>query len=191
MPRVARTADGLSHRNTLVPTRVRVRLFDPFLRPMPDVPYRLTLNGRVIEREADGDGWLEVWVTEVPEHALVEWARREDAEDDDDEEIAHTTEEREEGARDASPAEAAPAKPEEEPFLYEEELHVLLDADEDAAAEQRLDNLGFLMGETLSDRIRSYQRAFGKEATGLLADVKAALFAGHDGCDHDTCPPEG
>jgi hypothetical protein len=185
--RVARTGSGLAHRNTIVATRVRVRLFDGFLKPMGGAPYRLVLGSRILEGNADGDGWVPpVWVVDVPEIATVSWGRAAEDEADPYEGIEEVSEDG--TCSGAQPTAKTPAG-DVPPFLHELDLHVTLEADEEKAAEQRLDNLGFLFGEKLADRIESFQRAYGKTATGLVADVRAALFGGHDDCAPEPCPP--
>src|SRR3954468_11039129 len=54
---------------------LRIRLFDPFQRPMPGSPFRLSLGGRAIEGKSDHDAWIEIRVAEVPEQAKIEWGK--------------------------------------------------------------------------------------------------------------------
>jgi outer membrane protein OmpA-like peptidoglycan-associated protein len=46
---------------------------------------------------------------------------------------------------------------------------------------QRLHNMGFVLEETLKDKVRAYQTFFGRPVTGKLADIERELTDWHDG----------
>jgi hypothetical protein len=54
---------------------LKIRLFDPFGKPIPNVPYRLSINQETLEGKADENGWLEtqVLVEEIIHESFVEW----------------------------------------------------------------------------------------------------------------------
>jgi putative peptidoglycan binding protein len=51
------------------------------------------------------------------------------------------------------------------------------------AAQQRLHNLGFAMGEALEDNVRFFQRELGLDETGKVGDIEAELTQRHAALD--------
>jgi len=74
---VSRTADGLSHFNTLQIPVVWIRLFDPFHVPMPGAPYRVTLGTNRSTGQADEDAWFKIRCLDPSMPCTVEWGKRE------------------------------------------------------------------------------------------------------------------
>lgn len=70
---VSRTNSDLEHSNALTLALLRVRLFDPFLQPIANAPYRLTFLGQMWEDTADGDGWAEHLVQSSADTCHIEW----------------------------------------------------------------------------------------------------------------------
>jgi hypothetical protein len=203
---VSRTANGRTHLNTIVPSTIRIRLFDPFQEPMPSASYRLTLGERTVEGKADDDAWLEIRVAEAPEECFIEWGRAQD-------EPAETTagqaggsmpaDEADQASPSGTVAEAEPAlaepnpKPEKEvetpgkdsPFRYQQSVWLDFQVeDEEEAARRRLCNFGYSMRESLAENIKSFQRAYHRPPTGSLADITDDLCNWHDDCQPEPCP---
>jgi hypothetical protein len=183
--RVARTADGLTHLNTLAPALVRLRLFDPFTEPMPRARYRVTLPDRNIEGHADADAWVEFRVLEIPETCVVEW--------DDDQAPAVVVDDPDPPA--GSFPESPPEKyidpawvgPVGEPpaaaadtYRYKQEVYLELEVEDEEAAFRRLHNLGFTLGESLKEHIREFEKAYDRVAAGELPGVQSTLWDWHD-----------
>jgi hypothetical protein len=182
---VARTADGLTHLNTLAPAVVRLRLFDPFTGPMPRARYRVTLADRTIEGHADAAAWVEFRVLEIPETCVVEW--------DDDEAPLVVVDDPDPpaGSRPESPAEkyidpawvgpvAEPPTAATDAYRYKQEVYLELEVDDEEAAFRRLHNLGFTLGERLREHIREFEKAYDRVAAGELSGVQETLWDWHD-----------
>ncbi len=134
-------------------TTLRIRLFDPWKKPIPHAPYRLTVGQQRSEGMADENGWLEERAMEVPDQCLVDWGR---------------------------PAEAGqPTSYIYEGELY---LN-LQEGNEEEEALRRLHNLGYRSSPTLADSIKAFQRDYGRSETGNLADVKGDVWQWHDNCE--------
>jgi hypothetical protein len=153
----------------------RIRLFDPFARPMPYAPYRLSGAGQglgnikpkknsasvqIQESKADAHGWIVAQDLVVPEQITIEWGyAREDT---------------------SQPSE----------LVYKRSLYLdLKDDDEEEAAQRRLSNLGYAVSKILKDNIMAYQRAHGYFQTGELQDIKAELWRDHDSANPQPLPP--
>lgn len=142
----------------------RIRLYDPFLRPIPYAPYQISGGGAITEGTADGQGWAFAKAKDVPDQALVQWGY--------------------------PPLEEGDTKPTDPPFLPYR-LNVSLDVgdqQEEAAAEKRLDNLGFFAEKTFEDKVRAFQRAYGCDQTGNLDDIKEDLQKYHDSNNPEPLP---
>jgi hypothetical protein len=142
-----------------------VRLFDPFLRPIPFAPYRMNTAGQTTEGKADSNGWargkyvLSESTKKGLEKTIVEWGYR------------------------PLTASAPPA------FVFSSEIYMDVDApDEATAADRRLHNLGYRIGKKLEDRIRSFQRAYGRLESGELKDIKEDLWKYHDEANPESLP---
>jgi hypothetical protein len=194
---MARTAQGKDHINTLVLTVLRIRLFDPFEYAMPRAPFRLKLGPRTIEGKADDDAWVEIRVVNIPEKATIEWGEV----DDEEEEIpqgsgypsASDVPSEEDAAAKPKAPESAPApqpkkKSDSINYLYEREIHLQFDDDEQKAAEQRLHNLGYNVWQELERTVRAFQLIYNKELTGKFSDIKSTLWDWHDDCGPNTFP---
>lgn len=138
----------------------RIRLFDPFARPIPNAPYRLIFGKQTRKGKADTHGWILVSDAVSPDTAVVRWGYPSEEE---------------------SQTEETPQLP------YELEIRLKDEEDEEMAASRRLHNLGYYnyKGRTLEDNIRAFQRAYGREQTGNLEDIKEDLWK-----YHDTAEPE-
>lgn len=191
---VSRTGQGQTHLNTLVLSVLRIRLFDPFEQPMPRSPFRLSLGERTIQGDSDQNAWIEIRVVEVPEHAKIEWGKV----DEEEEEIPQgpgypePSDDFSEQPSEAPPTTMAtptpPAPPEKNDsmnYLYEREIHLAFDSNEEEATLQRLHNLGYNVWKTLEENVRAFQLTYKRPLTGKLSDIKPDLW-----CWHDDCGPE-
>jgi peptidoglycan hydrolase-like protein with peptidoglycan-binding domain len=143
----------------------RIRLFDPFARPIPYAPFRIVAESALISDWADGQGWASGKADEVPDEAVVEWgypAQRSDGT------VGH----------DKAPK-----------YVYRAKVYITInDKDEQKAAEQRLNNLGYFRGKTFEDKIRAFQSAYDMPETGRLEDIKEQLRNYHDTADPEPLP---
>lgn len=202
--RVSRTGRGQNHLNTLVPLIIRVRLFDPFLQPMPDAPYRLTLGDLTFEGRADKDAWVEVHVREVPEWGTIQWrplfpkpfveavqgpGYPADTESADGEPGNHGADPQESPGGLVSEALDEQDSSESEAFAYEQEIYLRPAREEESvAASQRLHNLGFYMRKSAADNVRAFQLTYNHPLTGNLEDIKCSLQPWHDDCEPNPFP---
>jgi hypothetical protein len=145
----------------------RIRLLDPFAKPISYAPFRITAEGcGEIRSKADGDGWATARGLKVPKAAKIEWGYP-----------PAYSQGQEESAKNEPPQ-----------LVYS--MDIIFDIDdtkEEKAAEQRLDNLGY-SGEDLSSKIIAFQRAYGLPQTGVLADVKEDLWKYHDTANPEPLP---
>jgi len=68
-----------------VPFQFRIRLCDPFGRPIPDAPYRITYGGKTGKGKADTDGWIMAQDLFVPDTVNIEWGYPPDESEPDNE----------------------------------------------------------------------------------------------------------
>ena len=157
----------------------RIRLFDNLGLPVKNAPY-LASEGTPAQGTAGPGGDLALANVEVPSTCTVHWSRPENFK--------------------GSVAPGGSPKPED----FEFSLDVFIDVDapesQDAApqdgsptpdpkqiaAQRRLSNLGFDMGDSPEDNIRFFQREFGALETGKLEDVEDVLTKRHDLSDPPT-----
>jgi peptidoglycan hydrolase-like protein with peptidoglycan-binding domain len=139
----------------------RIRLLDPFARPIADAPYRLTSDVGQREGIADGDGWLVARDVPADETVTVEWAYK--------------------------PAEGESPHY----FFKLEIFVDLHEANEEDAGQRRLSNLGYNLGPQPSDNIKAFQRAYNLKDTGLLKDIKDLLWEYHDSANPSPKPMPG
>jgi hypothetical protein len=169
---------------------LRIRLFDPFQRPMPGSPFRLSLGGRAIEGKSDHDAWIEIRVAEVPEQAKIEWGKV----DEEEEEIPQgpgypePSDDFSESKMTAGNPSAPPKKGDSMNYLYEREIHLAFDPEEEEAALQRLHNLGYNVWESLEENVRAFQLTYKRPLTGKLSDIKSELWGWHDDCGPNPFP---
>jgi hypothetical protein len=160
----------------------KIRLFDRHARPIPGAPFQVigqeeTPQGDPNPDTADENGDITLRDVKVPSTVTVRWSRVKRDKDD--------------------PIGPPPAPPE---FEFEKDVFVNIppeppapttgagasskgDDAKNAAASQRLSNLGFAIGETLEDQVRFFQRELGVEETGKLADIDDELRRRHADCD--------
>ena len=194
---VSRTGCGQTHLNTLVLSVVRIRLFDPFEQSMPRSPFRLTLGERVIEGKSDENAWIKIRVVEVPEQATIEWG----SVDHEEEEIPQgpgyptATDESSEQSVAAPPntksvsnAPAPSGQEQSNNYLYEREIHLVFDTQEEQATLQRLHNLGYNVWQSLEENVRAFQLTYKRSLTGKVADIKTDLWCWHDDCSPSPFP---
>jgi hypothetical protein len=154
-----------------------IRLLDPFARPMPHAPYRISTlqgegegNGSIWAANSNGrsdsQGWAVIRDITKPVKARVEWRY--------------------------------PIQGEEQttwnlPFSYCRDIFLCISEDpkdEETGAAQRLYNLGYSAGIALEDNIRKFQRAYGLEETGELGDIRQVLWEYHDSANPPWLPSD-
>jgi len=142
----------------------RIRLYDPFLRPIPYAPYRISGGGATVEGVADGQGWAIAKAKDVPAQALVQWGY--------------------------PPLEGTDNETAGPPFLpYRLDISLnVSDQQEQEQTEKRLHNLGFYAGKTLTDKVRAFQRAYGLDQTGNKEDIEEDLRKYHDSYNPEPLP---
>jgi hypothetical protein len=152
----------------------RIRLFDRLGFPVKNAPY-LASEGTPAQGTAGPGGDLALADVEVPSTCTVHWSRPENFKG----------------------SVAAGASPKPEDFEFSLDVYIDIDtADEtqnaspdggnetpdpkQVAAERRLSNLGFTMGDSFEDNVRFFQREFGAVETGKLEDIDDVLTKRHD-----------
>lgn len=152
----------------------RIRLFDTLGFPVKNAPY-LASEGTPAQGIAGPGGDLALADVEVPSTCTVRWSRPEKFK--------------------GSVAPGANPKPED--FEFSLDVFIDIDAGDETqdvspeseddpstaravAAQRRLSNLGFVMGDSLEDNIRFFQREFAALETGKLEDVEDVLIKRHD-----------
>jgi hypothetical protein len=208
--KVARTATGQSNLNTLTPPVVRLRLFDPFMNALPHAPYRIVLGEREVLGEADGNGWLEVRVSEIPERCFIEYGRVEQPEPrlvvpEQDAAGSSSSFRAGTGLADLSqpvepdsppPTTAATPPADESPdqprtYLYDHELYLLVEADTDEETlERRLHNLGFGLWETLEQNRKAIERLYERSSTPTVAELLNETQQWHNQCQPKVVEPK-
>lgn len=188
---VSRTGQGQTHINTLVLSVLRIRLFDPFEYPMPRTPFRLTLAERTIEGKADENAWAEIRVVEVPELAKIEWGQVDEEEEaipqgpcypEASDESSEQDTEAEPKAKAPDSTATPPQKKNSINYLYEREIHLAFDPDEEKATLQRLHNLGYNVWKGAEETVRAFQLTYKRPLTGKVSDIKSNLWDWHDDC---------
>jgi peptidoglycan hydrolase-like protein with peptidoglycan-binding domain len=142
----------------------RIRLFDPFARPIPGAPYRISVGQVCNEGRGDSNGWAIAKDVVVPSKAIVEWG---------------------------SPPMGEEESKEPPKLVYKTELFLDIgEENEEEGARRRLNNLGYTLGATLAEKIKSFQRAYGRPQTGKLQDIKEDLWKYHDTATPPPLPAE-
>jgi hypothetical protein len=173
----------------------KIRLFDLLARPLPGAPFEVVRGDAGTDTDAapssdpetaDGNGDITLRDLKVPAVVTVRWSR----------------------PQPADPAKSGAGELPPKPPTFEFEMDVFVNIDAEAkvaspsdravapsddgdeadpqkrrAAEQRLHNLGFTMGETLADNVRFFQRELGLEETGKVRDVESELTTRHAALD--------
>lgn len=159
----------------------RIRLFDRFAEPVAGAPFVAVIEGKQRPLDnADPDGQIVVRDVKVPNTCRVFWSRPD---------------------KFKAPVNGIDPKPED----FEFSLEVFVDVDSNGTAnatqatpnegaqnggatkeqqaEQRLNNLGFFMGDTLQEKIMLFQRELALDETGLLDDISDDLTKRHRNLD--------
>jgi hypothetical protein len=185
----------------------KIRLFDLLARPLPGAPFEVVRGDIDADTEAepstepetaDGNGDITLRDLRVPAVVTVRWSRPQPKDPP------------KEGAAGTAVGDLPPKPPK---FEFEMDVFVNIDAEAKAvsssddraapppaagagaagddeqdpqkrrAAEQRLHNLGFTMGETLTDNVRFFQRELGLDETGKVRDIEQELTERHAALD--------
>jgi hypothetical protein len=129
----------------------RIRLLDPMAQPIAYAPFEVSAGAHQTSGRADAAGWMAMRDLHVPGAIEVAWGFRPLKED--------TTPE----------------------FVFHRKVYMEVDLpDEQESADRRLQNLGYYLGETFADRVKLFQRAYGRPETGALKDIKEDLWFYHD-----------
>ncbi len=143
-------------------SRLRVRLFDPFARPLAGAPCKIFGDGKeIFAGSTNPNGFVETDDVDLPVTCQVKWelpdARRVKSRTGSD----------------------LPASDDE--FPYTLDVFVTFEGQDDtSAARMRLSNLGYRFGDTMSDDIKAFQRDQGLAETGKVEDVRDKLAIVHD-----------
>ncbi|HTP30446.1 MAG TPA: LysM domain-containing protein, partial [Anaeromyxobacteraceae bacterium] len=157
----------------------RVRLCDPFNKPMPHAPYKVTVGKQVMEGEADDAGWLALRCAPEEETCIVEWGESEEA----DESLA------EDGEQEPDVAADSETDPTAETSDYAYKLELYLDLQEDdpeKATERRLHNLGLNWSTETEDNLESVRFAYHWNEKSP-EEIQEELRRWHD--EGGDCPP--
>src|SRR4051812_26933598 len=163
---ISRTAKGKKHLNTLVQPVCRIRLYCRFMTPLGKAPYRVTLGEKKWTGEADDAGWIELRSWEGNEKCLLEWSHPKEAAESPSPEAAAGPSAQELLASYETGGVAAKVIGDVE-YDYESELYLdLKEGDEQEEALRRLHNLGHAPEAELAEKVKSFQRVYGKPMTG-------------------------
>jgi hypothetical protein len=155
----------------------KIRLFDRQGRVLPGAPFAVSRAGEDTDDDAgsdpetaDGNGDITLRDLRVPTTVTVRWSR-------------------------PQPSAGAPGDVPPKPPNFEFTLDVFVNIPDDAppgtapagvvdplkalAAQQRLSNLGFAMGETLEQNVSFFQREMEQPETGKLEDIEEELKRRH------------
>ena len=179
---ISRTATDKKHINTLVQPVCRIRLFCRFMTPLGKAPYRVTMGEKKWTGEADDGGWIELRSWAGNEKCFLEWSHpKEKVKPAPAEAAAGPSVEQLLAIYGAGDVNAKVA--EEIVYDYETELYLdLKEGDEQEEALRRMHNLGYAPGDALGEKVKAFQRIYGRSQTGSLADVLDELLDHHDGC---------
>jgi hypothetical protein len=134
---------------------IRIRLFDSEGNVLVGAPFLATTSVKQTRGRSDSDGDAVIFDVAVPTTCVIEWGL---------------------------PGSAPSGDPQPDEKL-EFSLSVFLEiteADRQAAAAQRLSNLGYMPGADLTPSIKAFQRDAGKPETGKLEDIEEQLKVQHD-----------
>ncbi len=131
----------------------QIRLFDKLGQPIPNAPYQAN-EGVPLRGKADQTGTVVLSNVTVPSTCTISWRTPGDAHSDK---------------------------------AFEYSMSVFIDTDvsdsdqvrNEEVAQRQLHNLGFSMGDSLSDNIRFFQREFGAVETGEVKDIQDVLNQRH------------
>lgn len=158
----------------------RIRLCDPFGRPIPDASYRITYGSKAGKGKANGDGWIMEQDSFVPETVNIEWGYPPDVGE---------TEEESQPQADAPGSESHDSDDLEGELVFRMLVYTQInDKDRDQAVFRRLNNIGYPYkeGDEEAERaaVRAFQLAYaehGLEPTGEVDEpTYEALRDVHD-----------
>lgn len=148
-----------------VPFRFRIRLCDPFGRPIPDAPYRITYGAKTGKGKANADGWIMAQDLLIPETVSIEWGYPPEKDEPEDESQSQI---------DTPGSESHDSDDLAGELVFRMLVYTQInDEDRDQAAFRRLNNIGYAYREG-DDRaeqaaVRAFQLAYaelGLEPTG-------------------------
>ncbi len=125
---------------------MRVRLFDPWSNPLPNAPYQVISGQEPARGFADGQGYVMLRRVSAPTTITIRWSVP------DDLKIKR-------GGRAAS-----------NPDKLDMQKEVFVEIDSRPAGERvrmQLDNLGYVLGPTLNDDVRAFQRDYDLPVTAI------------------------
>ena len=140
----------------------QIRLFDQVANPLPFAPFRVFDGRKVTLGRVLDDAFITILDLKVPATVTVKWSR-------------------------PQPGDNADTPPPTEDTVFEFQMDVFVDIDDDdsdQASLQRLHNLGYVGGQTPANDIRDFQRDYKLGVNGTLdAPTKAKLLDVHTACE--------
>ena len=127
---------------------IKLMLFDPYGRAMPNAPFLVVADGELREGTADDFGIAFAGQFPSSGTCQVSW-RRSTAQ---------------------YPADLPPLAPDE--YEYSLDVTLSLDSDLATATQQRLHNLGYFGGDNLSANVAAFQADHGLSANGDFSDAE-------------------